>query len=97
MQDKRIRKGRRVPSFGSKMSRVLDTISEWLINQTNPTPKRNRAFLCGRDAHTGQNFEHRRAWIRDRLRELAGGFAVEVLSYSAKTKATCANPEGAKW
>jgi REP element-mobilizing transposase RayT len=41
-----------------------------------------RAFLCGRDAHSGQNFEHRRAWIRDRLRELADGFAIEVRSYS---------------
>ena len=41
-----------------------------------------RAFLCGRGSYSGQNYEHRRAWIRDRLRELAELFAVEVHSYA---------------
>ena len=41
-----------------------------------------RAFLCGRDSYSGNDYEHRRAWIRDRLRELTGLFAVEILSYS---------------
>jgi REP element-mobilizing transposase RayT len=41
-----------------------------------------RAFLCGRDSYSGKNYEHRRAWIRDRLRELAGLFAVEVHAYN---------------
>ena len=41
-----------------------------------------RAFLCGRDTYSGRDYEHRRGWIRDRLRELAGLFAVEVHSYS---------------
>ena len=30
-----------------------------------------RAFLCGRDAVSGQSFEHRRGWIETRIRELA--------------------------
>ena len=41
-----------------------------------------RAFLCGRDNYSGRDYEHRRGWIRDRLRELAGLYAVEVHSYS---------------
>ena len=41
-----------------------------------------RAFLCGCDPYSGQDYQHRRAWIRDRLRELAGLFAVEVHSYA---------------
>jgi REP element-mobilizing transposase RayT len=41
-----------------------------------------RAFLCGQDSYSGRDFEHRRAWIRERLEELAGLFAVEIFSYS---------------
>ncbi len=41
-----------------------------------------RAFLCGIDPYTGQDFGHRKKWILDRVRELAGLFAVEVCGYS---------------
>lgn len=41
-----------------------------------------RAFLCGDDALTGRNFEHRKAWIRDRLQLLGECFAVAIHAYA---------------
>jgi hypothetical protein len=42
-----------------------------------------RAFLCGLDAVTGQNYDHRKLWIRLRLEFLAANFAVDILGYTA--------------
>jgi REP element-mobilizing transposase RayT len=42
-----------------------------------------RAFLCGQDALTGRNFDHRKDWIQSRMEELASIFAVDVLGFSA--------------
>src|SRR5579859_3038008 len=39
-----------------------------------------RAFLCGIDATSGRNFEHRRQWLRERLELLAGVFGLDVLA-----------------
>ncbi len=41
-----------------------------------------RAFLCGFDALTGDDFSHRKKWLVDRLKHLAGIFAVEVCAYA---------------
>ena len=41
-----------------------------------------RAFLCGEDPITGESFEHRREWIRQRLEFLASVFAVDCLTYT---------------
>ena len=37
-----------------------------------------RAFLCGEDKATGQNFEHRRAWVEGKLLFLRTVFAIDV-------------------
>jgi len=41
-----------------------------------------RAFLCGVDRYSGKNFDHRKVWVRDRLEELAGIFAIDILGFS---------------
>ena len=39
------------------------------------------AFLCEVDDYTGINYEHRRAWIADRLKTRSSIFGMEVFAY----------------
>ena len=41
-----------------------------------------RAFLAGKDAASGKNYEHRREWIRHRMELLASAFGIDVLNYA---------------
>ena len=41
-----------------------------------------RAFLCGLDAYSGRDYSHRKEWILERLRKLAGLFGIEICSYT---------------
>ncbi|MEX1214495.1 hypothetical protein [Saccharospirillum sp.] len=41
-----------------------------------------RAFLCGRDEHSGNDYEHRRGWIESRIMELARVYALDVCAYA---------------
>ena len=41
-----------------------------------------RAWLCGIDDHSGQNFDHRRVWIERRILQLGQIFATEVFAYA---------------
>ena len=39
-------------------------------------------FRSGEDALTGQNYDHRKQWVVDRLAELSGVFAIDVCAYA---------------
>lgn len=41
-----------------------------------------RAFLCGEDRVSGQSYEHRKAWIVERMAYLAEVFAVDICAYA---------------
>ncbi len=47
-----------------------------------------RAFLCGEDTFSGKNYEHRRQWIVDRLKELTSVFAIDICSYAVLSNHT---------
>ena len=47
-----------------------------------------RAYLCGRDPHSGRSYEHRRNWVRQRLKFLARFFGVEICAYAVMSNHT---------
>jgi REP element-mobilizing transposase RayT len=41
-----------------------------------------RAFLCGHDPYNGRSYEHRRAWVEDRVRVLSSLFSIDLCAYA---------------
>ncbi|MBL4940722.1 MAG: transposase [Colwellia sp.] len=41
-----------------------------------------RAFLCGEDNVTGQNFDHRKQWLVDKIHFLSSVFAINICAYA---------------
>jgi hypothetical protein len=41
-----------------------------------------RSFLCGDDKYSGNNFDHRRGWLVDRIKLLSTIFAIDIAAYA---------------
>jgi REP element-mobilizing transposase RayT len=41
-----------------------------------------RAYLCGDDPVSGQNFDHRKQWLVTRIKQLASQFSIDVCAYA---------------
>lgn len=41
-----------------------------------------RAYLCGDDPVSGRNFDHRKRWLVERIKELASYYAVDICAYA---------------
>jgi REP element-mobilizing transposase RayT len=41
-----------------------------------------RAFLCGVDQYTGNDYEHRRQWLETKLHSTAAAFAIKLCAYA---------------
>ena len=37
-----------------------------------------RAFLCGKDSYSGQDYEHRRGWLEERLLAMQSVFCIDI-------------------
>jgi len=41
-----------------------------------------RSFLCGDDEYSGQNFDHRKTWLKERIKELSSIFSINICAYA---------------
>ena len=39
-------------------------------------------YLLGDDQLTGKNFDHRKRWLEDKLRQLAANFGIDLLAFA---------------
>ena len=41
-----------------------------------------RSFLCGKDTQSGKNYDYRKKWLIDRIKQLTPAFAIDIEAYA---------------
>ena len=59
---------------------LIDNTTAGFYHCTNRCVR--RAYLCGYDEDTGQNFEHRKVWLEKRMSDLCDIFSIEIYAYA---------------
>jgi REP element-mobilizing transposase RayT len=47
-----------------------------------------RAYLCGKDSYSGKCYEHRRAWVEQRIHLLSTAYSIKVCAYAVMSNHT---------
>ena len=66
--------------MGYPRSHLVDLVSPGAYHCVSRCVR--RAFLCGQDKESGQDFEHRRQWLEDRIHKQTSAFAISVYAYA---------------
>ena len=61
-------------------SEIIDELSVGMYHCINRCVR--RSFLCGEDAVSGRNFDHRKQWLENRIGVLAKIFAIEIAFFA---------------
>ena len=67
-------------AMSKRRSEVVDPTAVQILHIINRCVR--RAFLCGVDSVSGQDYSHRRQWLQDRLEYLVRHFAIEIATFS---------------
>jgi hypothetical protein len=59
---------------------AIDPTEVQIVHAVNRCVRRAR--LCGKDPYSGEDYEHRRKWIRQRLEFHASVMAIDCLTYA---------------
>ncbi len=61
-------------------SQQIDTSSTPYVHCLNRCCR--KSFLCGDDPYTGINYDHRKEWIVDRMKELSAVYLIDICAFS---------------
>ena len=64
--------------FLESVMRRSESWRDWLVLKTVCS-----CYLMGVDERSGKNFDHRKRWLEEKLKQLAANFGIDLLLFSA--------------